>query len=358
MARMMQFVRFTANQHLLLLIVGVCLWSSALAQAAPSAPASTLAPYSVASTWPVTADAFGYGAVEASADNVSENVTSAAVTDDCRWQSYTLTDGTLVDTTALLVEPLEACVRKPAPCIVLVHGLGMTKEQMLPVASILASNGYASLIVALPGGGPDALANPPKLATTDDFVAFVRAGLTSGVRALAAGMISISMRPDIDSHRIGLLGFSLGAITGVDFAALEPRIRTVAIVAGGGDLGDVLTFQQKTNVLLGQTFGPLIAATTAAALNQSFADVDPVTYVGRIAPRPLLMENGGDDDIIPPYTADALYAAAKQPKHRDVYAGEGHIPSPFELFPAIHAFLTSTLPVDTAAAKAPEERSH
>src|SRR5690606_32504353 len=54
-----------------------------------------------------------------------------------------------------------------------------------------------------------------------------------------------------------------------------------------------------------------IVATLGAYL---LAPSDPVLHVAEISPRPVLMQNGTDDRLIPFDSAQALFDAAKEPK--------------------------------------------
>jgi fermentation-respiration switch protein FrsA (DUF1100 family) len=58
------------------------------------------------------------------------------------------------------------------------------------------------------------------------------------------------------------------------------------------------------------------------ALAWWIAPLEPVRYVGRIAPRPLLMVNGAEDSMIPRGNVLALYDAAGAPKELRWTVGE------------------------------------
>jgi dienelactone hydrolase len=90
----------------------------------------------------------------------------------------------------------------------------------------------------------------------------------------------LSTRKDVDAERLGYVGFSWGAITGITFAAHDERVRALTSVVGGGLLS-----------LLGK-------------------DLDPVHNVGRIAPRPLLFLNATKDRVVLRPFATSLHKAA------------------------------------------------
>ena len=85
----------------------------------------------------------------------------------------------------------------------------------------------------------------------------------------------------IDETRVAYVGFSLGAMIGASFCALDPRPRAAALALGGAGLAP--------------------------------AGVDPGEYIGRFAPRPLLLVNAEHDATIPREAAEALRRAAGDP---------------------------------------------
>ncbi|MEK7865559.1 MAG: alpha/beta fold hydrolase [Planctomycetota bacterium] len=95
-------------------------------------------------------------------------------------------------------------------------------------------------------------------------------------------------RDDVDGERIAFVGISWGAITGVTYAAHDPRVKAVCSILGGGG------FLALTELLRGRGKG----------------SIDPVRNVGLIAPRPLLLVNAKKDQIIPRAFSKALHRAA------------------------------------------------
>jgi fermentation-respiration switch protein FrsA (DUF1100 family) len=102
------------------------------------------------------------------------------------------------------------------------------------------------------------------------------------VHDLRRALDALALHPAIDAARVAYAAFSLGTILGTPFVAVDPRPRAAALAIGGGG------------------FGP--------------AAVDPVRHVARIAPRPVLFVNAQRDERIPRPAAEALHAAAADPK--------------------------------------------
>jgi dienelactone hydrolase len=99
---------------------------------------------------------------------------------------------------------------------------------------------------------------------------------------LERALDALAGHAEVDVGRAAYAGFSLGAMLGALFCAGEPRIRAAALAIGGGG------------------FGPSAA--------------DPVRHIARFAPRPLLFVNATRDERIPRANAEALHAAAGEPK--------------------------------------------
>jgi fermentation-respiration switch protein FrsA (DUF1100 family) len=52
--------------------------------------------------------------------------------------------------------------------------------------------------------------------------------------------------------------------------------------------------------------------------------IEPLNFVEQIAPRPLLMLNAENDDIVPPMMSKLLYKKAKKPKNIIWYPAKHH----------------------------------
>jgi fermentation-respiration switch protein FrsA (DUF1100 family) len=118
----------------------------------------------------------------------------------------------------------------------------------------------------------------------------------------------LESREDIAAHRIYLVGASFGAITGATAFAFEPRLQAAVLVYGGGDLPLLLDSRQARNEI-GGWVKPL-----TMVMSFLLAPADPVNYIGRAAPRPILFQNGTHDTLVPAASGRALFEAAGDPK--------------------------------------------
>jgi len=212
---------------------------------------------------------------------------------------------------AVLAVPKDA--PGPFPCVIFVHGIGNDKEFLqrhgLDVPFVRA--GFALACFDQLMRGERKLTAPGALARAAAFR--VRAAYTvNDTRRLVDYLVT---RPDIATNRIYLCGASYGAITGSTAAAFDPRLRAAVLLYGGGNLRHLLAAEAAGE--LGRWRVP------AYLLAWYFGSVmDPVKYVGRIAPRPVLFQNGRADTVIAPAAARALQEAARPPKTILWYDGD------------------------------------
>lgn len=200
----------------------------------------------------------------------------------------------------------------PAPCIIFLHGIGQDKDFLDVIASRFTAGGFAIASYDQYTRGERNI--------EDDNVFNGIAGLR---RRAAMNVIDtrrmidyFAERDDIDMDRIYLVGASYGAITGVNVAAMEPRIQAVVLTYGGGDLKRLLSSDSVKDEL-GALAGPL--ASLAAYI---FAPADPMNRIAAIAPRPLLVQNGEGDRVVPFESGKALFDAAGEPKEFMKYPGD------------------------------------
>lgn len=130
---------------------------------------------------------------------------------------------------------------------------------------------------------------------------------------------------------IGALGLSMGAATAIIAAAHQPEIAAVVADCPFATLRSPLGAAiRQRGYPLAPVLATLVQCAAALRLGCRPGDLDPVRFVGRIAPRPLLLIHGADDDLIPVHNAYALYAAAGEPKELWIVPGARHA----ECYPA------------------------
>jgi fermentation-respiration switch protein FrsA (DUF1100 family) len=130
-------------------------------------------------------------------------------------------------------------------------------------------------------------------------------------RAVAGGMLALSYLQEtegLELRRVTVLGASLGSSFAVMHGALDPRVGTVFLVHGGGDFPATLRGYERRR---GRFWRGELLAGTAAVLVESF---EPARFVGRIAPRRLVMVASRRDKYFSVAGVQSLYDRASQPK--------------------------------------------
>jgi hypothetical protein len=114
----------------------------------------------------------------------------------------------------------------------------------------------------------------------------------------------------VDSDRVELVGVSLGAFLAAIPGALDDRIRRVWLVHGAGNPAEVLTHRLRdhiSNTWLRRTAGNLVAWLSCSRY------LRPELWVGRIAPRPVIVVSSRHDESIPASSVAALHLSLGQP---------------------------------------------
>ena len=133
----------------------------------------------------------------------------------------------------------------------------------------------------------------------------------------------------MDSKKIGYLGFSQGGMIGGTFIGVEPRITAACLAIPGGGF---LEWGPKSGLWKEST--PAVEANAAMT--------DPIYFIARFSPRPLLMLSAKRDELIPKFATDALFAAAREPK-QIVWFDSGHVLPPAALITNVKTFFVERL---------------
>ena len=114
-------------------------------------------------------------------------------------------------------------------------------------------------------------------------------------------------------HRIALLGFSMGGMLAMLTAAICPDVRAVVSDGAPVRLRTALRewcFEHHIPRWLGALIARWVLIGVSIRLRVNIFTYDPVRWVGRIAPRPLLLIHGELDPYIPDFE-DLVHAAGQ-----------------------------------------------
>ncbi len=201
------------------------------------------------------------------------------------------------------------------PAVIVLHILGADFPLSRYMAARLADRGVAALFVKLPYYGERRPAagglNSRKFLSADieRTVTAMRQGICD-VRRAASWLAG---RPEVDAHRLGATGISLGGIVSSIVVAVDPSIREGAFLLAGGDLSTILWQMPE-----GKAFRALWieSGRTLADLKALTDPFDPLAYAQRLRGKRVFMMAGTVDEVIPPDCARALWEAAGRPPIR------------------------------------------
>jgi dienelactone hydrolase len=163
-------------------------------------------------------------------------------------------------------------------------------------------------------------------------------------RALMAMVPSVMLltdylvqRPDVDSTKIVLLGYSFGAPFVPCILAHDKRPAVAAMVFGGGEMYSLIEHNvRRYEGSVASKFVGLLGGFLLLPL-------EPLRYADKISPVPLIMINGTDDEMIPQKNVELVFEQAQEPK-KLIWLRSGHVhPKKQELTQAIVETLRAEL---------------
>ncbi|MCG8433652.1 MAG: prolyl oligopeptidase family serine peptidase [Gammaproteobacteria bacterium] len=124
-------------------------------------------------------------------------------------------------------------------------------------------------------------------------------------------------REEIDTDKIVLVGFSMGAIVTALAIANEPRFAGAVLVMGGANLGEIMRIcdgkmEEMRNAVMPKFDWDLDYYEGIA--RDSFAHVNPTNFPDRVDPRKVLFIDAHNDDCMPQTSRDALWHALGNPE--------------------------------------------
>jgi dipeptidyl aminopeptidase/acylaminoacyl peptidase len=199
----------------------------------------------------------------------------------------------------------------PSPGIVLSHGWGRSRAELLPHADFLHRAGFAVLAFDYRHRGESG----------GDAV-------TMGLREqddLLAALDTLSSRPEVDAERIGVLGMSMGAVVAVLVAAGDERVRAVVAECPYATNETIMTRSLRHYFRLPSfPLAALAKWVIERRLGQRLAGAQPLQAVNALGPRPLFIMADERDAVIGPQETERLFQAAGEPKRFWLVPGADH----------------------------------
>lgn len=187
----------------------------------------------------------------------------------------------------------------------LLHGWMATRMRIIEQALLLVDHGFHVVLLDQRSHG----------ASGRGLMTF---GEKEG-RDLLAAVSQASTFPEVNPSQLGAMGFSMG-IAGVVFAAAlpqRPHFRCIVlegVFANSADVGE-FGLVQRLGWLVGKSVGYGVFTPGMALWSLGrFRHSEPAKVIGQIRDTPVMIIRGGSDDTVPAASAEALIAAANEPK--------------------------------------------
>ncbi|MCL4508351.1 MAG: alpha/beta fold hydrolase [Chloroflexi bacterium] len=193
----------------------------------------------------------------------------------------------------------------PFPCVIVVHGLGSSKEQPDFRPEALTQRGFAAFVADVAGHGE----------------AFDSSRLTtSSFKIVSVSVDLLQQHPAILPDRIAVLGTSLGGTMALRAASEDPRLRAVVNISG---FYEPRHWFEKSARLTEGALRLVTGITDGQALRDLIAQFTLRGSIARIT-CPILNVHGDADIIIPVDEARLIHAEAAERSTLRIYHGGDH----------------------------------
>jgi dipeptidyl aminopeptidase/acylaminoacyl peptidase len=201
---------------------------------------------------------------------------------------------------------------KEKPVIILLHGLGANKSDVLDFAQFLYSASFNILMF-------DFRAHGESRGMVTSF------GLLEE-RDLEGAIEYLESNPLLKDKMIGLFGISMGGAIAIVAGASHPEIKAIVVDSPYVDLDEsVITHTKMILPLPWNWLGRLAVMAYRLRFLTDSSKFSPLKTISRISPRTVFIINGARDDRMRPEDAKRLYDAAGEPKELWLVEGAGHL---------------------------------
>lgn len=197
----------------------------------------------------------------------------------------------------------------PGPVIVLGHGHGGSKQDMLDHAVYLHEAGYSVLLLDFRAMG-------------ESDGEFSTLGYYEW-QDLVGAVTYLKTRTDVDPNRLGLLGVSMGASAALQLGVEARHFKAILADSSFATAETMVGRFDRWFKLPSWPFSVLVPWAIERQVGIVPSAVSPVKAIERIRV-PVLIIHGEQDAGVPPADAHRLYAAAREPKGLWIVEGAAH----------------------------------
>jgi fermentation-respiration switch protein FrsA (DUF1100 family) len=191
------------------------------------------------------------------------------------------------------------------------HGYKYNRTEMLEEAEMLCRHGYGVLVTSVRAHDQ----------SEGELVSF---GYRE-MQDLEAWYHFLLARDDVEPGKIGILGNSMGGSLAIQYAAENGDIKAVVGHSAFSSLDDtVATSIRHFTGLPSFPFAPMIVFWAEQEVGFDSSSINAKNWIAEISPRPVLLIQGGADEIISASSGELLYEAAGEPKELWYEPALGH----------------------------------
>lgn len=214
--------------------------------------------------------------------------------------------------------PEEGQEKKTSPALCLCHGIPSGKPPnpldggYPALAEKFTRAGFATMIFNFRGAG----------ISGGDF------DIMGWTRDLQAAIDYLYSHPRVDNSRLYVMGFSGGAAAANYVAAHDTRISKVVLCCCAAKFNKLILPDKAEETIAGlRKQGVIRSRDFPPSLDEwfeNFRNIVPPHWIGKIAPRPLLIVHGDQDELIDVNQAWLNYESAGEPKDIAIIEGAAH----------------------------------
>ncbi len=196
--------------------------------------------------------------------------------------------------------------------IILLHGYGHSKTQLIPQAKLLHDAGFNTFLFDFRGSGESG----------GEFITFGE----EETRDLAGAVRYVHTRKDVDHNRIGILGYSMGGSVALLKSGDLHEIRAIVVDSSYAEFRSLIesNFREYLGRLPFFPFGTLVLYIIKVRTGAYVEDVRPLRHMQTLQQVPLLFIHGTKDRTVPVWDAMRLHASARGPAELMIVPGAGH----------------------------------
>ena len=144
------------------------------------------------------------------------------------------------------------------------------------------------------------------------------------IKDILRGFDVASAWEGLDPGRIGYMGISMGAQTGMVATALDKRIKSILIADGAADYALIFENSEYGDVQVIKKFMDENSVTTEQLVD-AFKYVEPAVFAPRITQRPVMLMNGKEDTTMTVPAMEKLHGLVGTKKLKIKWYNSGHI---------------------------------